>query len=125
MHSQLKNDCALACELMFDQQTPDTRAFLAMSMYYYMLENGETLLKSMLSDTSYMGTDLADQTDDLYLKVSLRDNGAGIISTSVDEGSAPCEVYGINGIRLGSDARRLPHGIYIIRQGAKTHKVIL
>lgn len=123
--SQLKNDCALACELMFDQQTPDTRAFLAMSMYYYMLENGETLLKSMLSDTSYMGTDLADQTDDLYLRVSLRDNGAGIISTSVDEGSAPCEVYGINGIRLGSDARRLPHGIYIIRQGAKTHKVIL
>lgn len=123
--SQLKSDCALACELMFDQQTPDTRAFLAMSMYYYMLENGETSLKSMLSDTSYMGTDLADQTDDLYLKVSLRDNGAGIISTSMDDGSATIEVYGINGIRLGSDVRSLPHGIYIIRQGGKTHKVIL
>ena len=122
---QLKNDCAIACDLIFDQQTPDTRAFLAMSMYYYMIDSMETMLKSMLSDTSYMGTELADQTDDLYLTVSLDGHDAGIMSIQLDDASAPCEVFGINGVRMGTNLRHLPRGLYIIRQGAKTRKVIL
>ncbi len=121
---QLKADCATACELVFDQQTPDTRAFLALSVYYYILDNAENMLHSMLSDTSYLGTDLADQTDDLYLSVALGDADQGIVSTRTEDSRAQL-VYTPDGILMGSNLHGLPRGLYIVRRGASSKKVVV
>ena len=123
--NQLMSDCATACELVFDQQTPDTRAFLAMTLYYYMLDNAETMLHSMLSDTSYWGTDLADQTDDLYLSVALSDSGESVVLSQVDDSSMPQQIFSPDGICLGSDLNGLPRGLYIIRRGSSSNKVVV
>ena len=87
--SQLKSDCATACELVFDQQTPDTKAFLALSLYYYVLDNAENMLHSMLSDTSNWGTELADQTDDLYVNIALRGADASIAVSRAEDHATP------------------------------------
>lgn len=44
------------------------------------------------------------------------------IQTVEADTDAPMEIYTLRGIRVGSDLNALPHGIYIIRQGAKTTK---
>ena len=121
---QLKTDCATACELVFEQQTPDTRAFLAMTLYYYVLENAETMLHSMLSDTSNWGTELADQTDDFYVNIALRGADAGI-AVSRAKDNTTLQVYSPDGIRMGSDLKNLPRGLYIVRQGASSNKIVV
>jgi hypothetical protein len=71
--NELEEDCDKACSLIFDQQNESTRSFLSYAMYGYMMEMGEDIVKSMLSDTSHLGTPLADQTDDLYLSIALKE----------------------------------------------------
>ncbi len=122
--SQLKSDCATACELVFDQQTPDTKAFLALSLYYYVLDNAENMLHSMLSDTSNWGTELADQTDDLYVNIALRGADASIAVRRAEDHATP-QVFSPDGIRMGTDLNNLPRGLYIIRRGASSKKVVV
>ena len=122
--SQLKSDCATACELVFDQQTPDTKAFLALSLYYYVLDNAENMLHSMLSDTSNWGTELADQTDDLYVNIALRGEDASIAVSRAEDHATP-QVFSPDGIRMGTDQDNLPRGLYIIRRGASSKKVVV
>ena len=122
--SQLKSDCATACELVFDQQTPDTKAFLALSLYYYVLDNAENIFHSMLSDTSNWGTELADQMDDLYTTVALREGDAGIDASRAED-STTLQIYSPDGIRMGSDLKKLPRGLYIVRKGTSSNKVVV
>lgn len=121
---QLRKDCETASDLIFDQQTPDTRAFLALTMYYFMLDYAENPFHSMFSDTSYWGTELADQTDDLYLTVDLKGNGSGIQLTQAGGMEAPLMVCGIDGIVRHETMENLPRGIYVVRQGGKTYKIV-
>lgn len=122
--SQLKSDCTTACELVFDQQTSDTKAFLALSLYYYVLDNAENIFHSMLSDTSNWGTELADQTDDLYTTVALREGDAGIDTRRAVD-STTLQIYSPDGIRMGSDLKNLPRGLYIVRKGTSSNKVVV
>lgn len=122
---QLSADCSTACDLIFDQQNAATRSFLATSLYIYMLDYVEEVIKSMLSDTSHMGEDLADQTDDLYLSVNLRDARSGVTVVRHDDENGPNCVYGANGMALSKDVNQLPKGFYIVRKGDKTTKVVI
>lgn len=122
---QLSADCTTACDLIFDQQNAATRSFLATSLYIYMLDYVEDVIKSMLSDTSHMGEDIADRTDDLYLSVNLRDAQSGIAVVRHDDENKGCRVYGANGMALGKDVNQLPKGFYIVRKGDKTTKVVI
>ena len=70
---QLEKDCDKLCDLVFDNQNESTRSFLSYAMFGYLMEMAESSLKSMLSDTSYLGTNMANQTDDLYLTIALKD----------------------------------------------------
>ena len=122
--AQLEKDTSVACDLIFDQQNEPTKAFLAQSMYIYMLEMGEDIIKSMLSDVSYMGTDLADQTDDLYVTISLKDGESSITQMpAADKGVR--QVYGLSGIRQPDGLSRLRKGIYVVREGGKSRKVVV
>ena len=120
--TQLESDCRTACDLVFDQQSADTRAFLSYSMAIYFSEYAGDIIKSMLSDISYMGTDLADQTDDLFLSVDLQTGRSGITDMKVDSRKG-MSVFGIDGTYMGNKLEGLPHGIYVVRQAGKVRKV--
>jgi 3',5'-cyclic AMP phosphodiesterase CpdA len=123
--SQLEKDCEKACELVFDHQDETTRAFLASTLYIYMLEKGEKTIKSMLSDITHLGTSEADQTDDLYTTIALADIDLGICEVDVISDQAAPRIYLLSGQYVGSDMQRLPRGIYVIRQGSESKKVLV
>lgn len=120
---QLEVDCRKACDLVFDHQSADTRAFLATTMSIYFSEYAGDVVKSMLSDVSNMGTDLADQTDDLYLSIDLATGLSGIKSAPVAECAKA--IYTIGGTYCGQRLQGLSPGIYIVRQGTKARKVAI
>ena len=120
--SHLEEGCKEACDIVFDHQSEQSKAFLASSMYIYMLELGEPTILSMLSDTSYMGTPEANQTDDLYLTIKLKDNESGITQIPSSNNDIPA-TYSITGQKVGN-ATQKSHGIYIIRNGNKAIKVL-
>lgn len=120
--AQLEADCKKACDLVFDQQSADTRAFLASSMSIYFAEYAGEIIKSMLSDISYMGTDLADQTDDLFLSVDLS-TGLSVIKVVAADSSDGVAVFAIDGTYRGSRLEGLPRGLYVVRQGSRVKKV--
>ena len=120
--AHLEEGCKDACDIVFDNQSEQSKAFLAYSMYVYMLELGEPTILSMLSDTSYMGTPDANQTDDFYLTIKLKDNGSGITQLPLSNDGTSA-TYSITGQKLGN-ATQKPHGIYIIRNGNKVMKVL-
>lgn len=120
---QLEKDCDTACDLIFDQQNESTRAFLSYAIYGYMLEMGEQAIKSMLSDTSYLGTPMADQTDDFNLTIALKDVDEGVASPMTSQWAGPAGVYSLTGQAVGSDTSGLPQGVYIVWKGGKARKV--
>ncbi len=119
---QLEKDCDTACNLIFDHQNESTRSFLSYAFYGYMLEMGEPAIRSMLSDTSYLGTPMADQTDDLNLTVALKDVDEGVVSVVAHEAGAN-GVYSITGQAAGHSVEGLPKGVYIVKKGGKARKV--
>ncbi len=121
---QLETDCKVAADLVFDQQNMATRAFLATSMYLYLLDNAEDLLVSMLTDTTYPGTEDANQTDDLYHSIALKGDGTGI-RTIVSTEEGPLRIYTVSGQYVGSEVSRLSSGVYVIREGRSVRKVTI
>ena len=49
------------------------------------------------------------------------DNGSGVANIAIDDENAPVEYYNLQGIRVANPDK----GLYIVRQGNKTSKVIL
>ena len=49
------------------------------------------------------------------------DNGSGVANIAIDDDNAPVEYYNLQGIRVANPDK----GLYIVRQGNKTSKVIL
>lgn len=121
----LNNDCVTACNLIFDNQNEDTRAFLATIIQLMVMERAEPMLRSMLSDLSFMGTADENQTDDLYLTVNLSDEKSGVPALSITESSDEAAFYTIEGVRVNGDTSVLPKGIYIRKQGKESRKVIV
>lgn len=121
---QLEEDCDKACDLVFDQQNESTRAFLSYAMYGYMLEMGEDIIKSMLSDTSHLGTPLADQTDDQHLVITLKDVGEGIAEDTMASQVGESCVYDISGRMVHIDGC-IPGGVYVVKVGDKVKKVLV
>lgn len=122
---QLKTDCAKACDLIFDNQNEDTRAFLTTIFQLMVMEKAEPMVKSMLSDVSFLGTADENQTDDLYLTVRLTEEGSGIHAISPDEENASTTVYTITGMPVSGNTSTLPKGIYVKRQGNSVKKVLV
>lgn len=122
--NELEEDCDKACSLIFDQQNESTRSFLSYAMYGYMMEMGEGIVKSMLSDTSHLGTPLADQTDDLYLTIALKDVQNGIVETEMISQDGIGHIYDIAGKVVSFDGK-LPKGVYVVKTGNKVKKVLV
>ena len=122
---QLKTDCAKACDLIFDNQNADTRAFLTTIFQLMVMEKAEPMVKSMLSDVSFLGTVDENQTDDLYLTIRLTDDQSGIHAISPDEENASATVYTITGMPVSGNTSTLPKGIYVKRQGNSVKKVLV
>ncbi len=122
--NELEEDCDKACSLIFDQQNESTRSFLSYAMYGYMLEMGEDIVKSMLSDTSHLGTPLADQTDDLHLSIALKEVDSGIVETMTTSQGGVNHVYDIAGNVVNINGK-LPKGVYVVKTGDKVRKVLV
>ena len=122
---QMQSDCKFACDLVFDNQSEDTRAFLAYSMYIYMMDTAEDIIKSMLTDTSYMGTEWVNQTDDLYLTIRLKDVEEGIQETLATEKRSGEVVSNLSGQVMRSPLSSLPKGVYVVRKGDVVRKVMV
>ena len=123
--SSPKTDCAKACDLIFDNQNADTRAFLTTIFQLMVMEKAEPMVKSMLSDVSFLGTADENQTDDLYLTIRLTDDQSGIHAISPDEENASATVYTITGMPVSGNTSSLPKGIYVKRQGNSVKKVLV
>ena len=123
---QLKADCVKACDLIFDNQNTDTRAFLATILQLTLMDRAEPVIKSMLNDVSFMGTPDENQTDDLYLTVDLSYGESGIPSVLPDN-MQPAEtaVYTLSGIKVSTSMNHLPKGVYVVRQGNETWKIMI
>lgn len=123
---QLKADCVKACDLIFDNQNTDTRAFLATILQLTLMDRAEPVIKSMLNDVSFMGTPDENQTDDLYLTVDLSYGESGIPSVLPDN-VQPVEtaVYTLSGIKVSTSMNHLPKGVYVVRQGNETWKIMI
>ena len=123
---QLKADCVKACDLIFDNQNTDTRAFLATILQLTLMDRAEPVIKSMLNDVSFMGTPDENQTDDLYLTVDLSYGESGIPSVLPDNVQpAEMAVYTLSGIKVSTNMNHLPKGVYVVRQGNETWKIMI
>ena len=123
---QLKADCVKACDLIFDNQNTDTRAFLATILQLTLMDRAEPVIKSMLNDVSFMGTPDENQTDDLYLTVDLSYGESGIPSVLPDNVQpAETAVYTLSGIKVSTSMNHLPKGVYVVRQGNETWKIMI
>ena len=80
----------------------------------------------MLNDVSFMGTPDENQTDDLYLTVDLSYGESGIPSVLPDN-MQPAEtaVYTLSGIKVSTNMNHLPKGVYVVRQGNETWKIMI
>ena len=68
----------------------------------------------------------ASQWKDFYnIKADLTETD-GIEEVSIDEidRTLPMNVYNMNGVKMGDSLDGLPAGIYIVRQGSKSAKVV-
>ena len=80
----------------------------------------------MLNDVSFMGTPDENQTDDLYLTVNLSDGESGIPSVMPDNVQpAETAVYTLSGIKVSTNINHLPKGVYVVRQGNETWKIMV
>ncbi|MBO4659806.1 MAG: metallophosphoesterase [Prevotella sp.] len=122
---QLKTDCAKACQLIFDNQNEDTRAFLTTIFQLMVMEKAEPAVRSMMSDVSFLGTPDENQTDDLYLTVRLTEEQSGIPAVTGVEEAGRTMVYTITGMPITGDASTLPQGIYVVRQGNSVRKILV
>ena len=122
--NELEEDCDRACSLIFDQQNESTRSFLSYAMYGYMMEVGEDIVKSMLSDTSHLNTPLANQTDDLYLSIALKEVQNGIVETEMTSQDKVTHIYDIAGQVVSIDGK-LPKGVYVVKTGNKVRKILV
>ncbi len=122
---QLNADCVTACDLIFDNQNADTRAFLTTIFQLMLMEEAESVLRSMLTDTSFLGTADENQTDDLYLEVALTDNGSGISTALQHKTEGTPAFYTLSGVLVGSDEGALPKGVYIRKQGDSVSKILV
>jgi hypothetical protein len=120
--------CNKCCDLIFDHQDADTRAFLAIILTSQFESNGiiETF-RSMLTDTAYMGEDDEAQTDDLFCTIRLRltDEEMAIRGLTTGDTPAPTVIYNLSGQRMAMPESCLPHGIYVIVSGGEARKVMV
>ncbi len=61
-----------------------------------------------------------------FLKIIAKDfyDVAAIDDINIDSTDAPEEIYNLQGIRIDASSDQLPAGLYLIKQGSKTSKVI-
>ena len=85
----------------------------------------EDIIKSMLTDTSYMGTEWVNQTDDLYLTIRLKDVEEGIQETLATEKRSGEVVSNLSGQVMRSPLSSLPKGVYVVRKGDVVRKVMV
>lgn len=116
--------CEVACDLVFDNQDDDTKAFMLTLLQAQMQSRGvETMLRSMLSDTAYLGFADQSQTNDLYYTIQLRKDESAIQNISLplfkQEG-----IYNLAGQKVSSTNINLK-GVYIIRKDGKVKKVMM
>lgn len=120
--------CNKCCDLIFDHQDADTRAFLAIILTSQFESNGiiETF-RSMLTDTAYMGEADEAQTDDLFCTIRLRltDEEMAIRGLTTGGTPAPTVIYNLSGQRMAIPESCLPHGIYVIVSGGEARKVMV
>ena len=59
-----------------------------------------------------------------FKKIEAYNFNSGIEDVVVDADSeAPCEIYNLHGVKVGSDLEGLPTGLYILRQGKVVKKI--
>lgn len=122
--AEFNQACELACELVFDNQDDDTKAFMLTLLQAQMQSKGvETMLRSMLSDTAYLGLPDQSQDNDLYYTIHLRRDNSGInhVTTALSNNE---DIYNLAGQKLISDKANLK-GVYIIRKDGQFRKVML
>lgn len=90
-----------------------------------MMDTAEDIIKSMLTDTSYMGTEWVNQTDDLYLTIRLKDVEEGIQETLATEKRSGEVVSNLSGQVMMSPLSSLPKGVYVVRKGDVVRKVMV
>ncbi len=116
--------CIVACDLVFDNQDADTRAFMY-TLFEAQLESRdiETTFRSMLSDKSYYGQQDESQINDLYYTYNLRPNLSGInMVTKPTEDKTV--TYNLSGLRM-SNVSPGQKGVYIVRKDGQTRKVLI
>lgn len=123
--AEFNDACWVACDLVFDNQDEDTKAFMFTLMQSQMQSrNVETMLRSMMSDLAYYGQPDQSQDNDLYYTVHLRHDPSGIQPVTpicVNDGEI---IYNLAGQKLSPT--QLQHkGIYIIKKDGQTKKVMM
>ena len=120
--------CNKCCDLVFDHQDADTRAFLSIILTSQFESRGiiETL-RSMLTDTAYMGEADEAQTDDLFCTIRLRptDEEMAIHGLTANDTTVPTVIYNLSGQRIAMPEACLPRGIYIVVRGGEARKVMI
>jgi len=115
--------CKHACDLVFDNQDEDTRAFMLTLMETQMESRGiDNILRSMLSDRAYMGLPDESQDNDLYYTIRLKPSDMAVKPIIVDGGEEM--IYNVSGQKMNS-RKQLPKGLYLIRKDGTTKKVLM
>ena len=81
--AEFNEGCRVACDLVFDNQDDDTKAFMLQLLQAQMQSRDvENVLRSMMSDTAYLGQPDQSQDNDLYYTVHLRYDPSAIHSAT-------------------------------------------
>lgn len=122
--AEFNEACRMACDLVFDNQDEDTRAFMFTLMKAQMDSRGvETMLRSMLSDTAYLGLPDQSQNNDLYSTIRLRSNGSVVKDVLLPLSNQEV-IYNLAGQIIPSTNIN-SKGVYIIRKEGKVKKVLV
>ena len=122
--AEFNQACSTACDLVFDNQDDDTKAFMLTLLQAQMQSRGvESILRSMLSDKAYLGLSDQSQDNDLYYTIQLRKTPNAIPPATIAFSSNEV-IYNLTGQKLTSDKTNVK-GVYLIRNGDKVRKIML
>ncbi|MDE5961219.1 MAG: leucine-rich repeat domain-containing protein [Duncaniella sp.] len=119
-------------------ETIEDEAFndaISLQKIIYQTDSPVSADASVFSDNTYLnatlfipekGLDAADRIDPwrLFKEIEvLEDSGIGDVV--IDRNDGPVAVYNLQGLKVADSTACLPAGIYIVKQGAKTKKIII
>ena len=121
------DNCELPIGIIFRHDGEYTISSIRNSLGQVLLKDNETGITTDLSENGYTFTAKAGTTEARFRLTfgSINGNGDTTGINTIENVAAEKEFYTLDGVKVGNNANSLQKGVYVVRQGQKTQKMII